>query len=404
MNPTALRKRLSLALALAACFLASSSVAWSYEVRAGKVRDGAGKVIELRGVNWFGFETANHVVHGLWARNWTEMILQMQAQGFNAVRLPFCPGTLHDPAPPTGINYERNADLQGMSSIQVMDKVIHTLSAYGMYVLLDHHTPDCKTISELWYTPTYSEQQWIGDLIFVAQRYAGVPGVIGIDLKNEPHGAATWGTGNNATDWNRAAERAAAAVLKVAPQWLIAVEGVGENPTCSGNTPHVWGGNLEPLACTPLQIPAHRLLLAPHTYGPDVYAQTYFSAPDFPRNMPAIWEQHFGKFVQAGYAVVLGEFGGKFGRGDARDVQWHNALVDYLIAKNMRSAFYWSWNPNSADTGGILEDDWTTVRTNKIQLLQRLWGTGAERTAPVASPPPVKRSVIPGAPRSQEAP
>ena len=133
-------------------------------------------------------------------------------------------------------------------------------------------------------------------------------------------------------------------------------------------------GNLEPLACTPLNIPANRLLLAPHTYGPDVYVQPYFNASNFPSNMPAIWDQHFGQFVQAGYAVMLGEFGGKFGRGDARDVQWQNALVDYMVGKGMRSGFYWSWNPNSGDTGGILDDDWTTVRTDKVQLLQRLWG------------------------------
>ncbi|HRL34398.1 MAG TPA: autotransporter domain-containing protein, partial [Neisseria sp.] len=39
-------------------------------------------------------------------------------------------------------------------------------------------------------------------------------------------------------------------------------------------------------------------------------------------------------------------------RADARDVQWQNTLVDYLVAKGMRSGFYWSWNPNSGDTGG----------------------------------------------------
>ena len=204
-------------LALASCLLVGSSAAWSYGIQAGKVVNDAGQPVQLRGVNWFGFETNTHVVHGLWARNWKDMITQMQAQGFNAVRLPLCPATLHGSAPPSNIDYGRNADLQGLSAIQVMDKVVGELSARGMYVLLDHHTPDCQTISELWYTPSYSEQQWISDLSFVAQRYAGVPGVIGIDIKNEPHGAATWGTGNHATDWNRAAERAAAAVLPLAP-------------------------------------------------------------------------------------------------------------------------------------------------------------------------------------------
>ena len=30
---------------------------------------------------------------------------------------------------------------------------------------------------------------------------------------------------------------------------------------------------------------------------------------------------------------------------------------------------YWSWNPNSGDTGGILADDWTTVNTNKQDII-----------------------------------
>ncbi len=83
-----------------------------------------------------------------------------------------------------------------------------------------------------------------------------MPGVIGLDLKNEPHGAATWGTGNAATDWNSAAERASAVVLSAAPNWLIFVEGVSSNPSCSSNDAHFWGENLEAQECArPTQDP-----------------------------------------------------------------------------------------------------------------------------------------------------
>jgi len=53
---------------------------------------------------------------------------------------------------------------------------------------------------------------------------------MGIDLKNEPHGAATWGMNSPSTDWNSAAERAGAAVLKANPNILIFVEGVEDPP------------------------------------------------------------------------------------------------------------------------------------------------------------------------------
>lgn len=130
-----------------------SSAAWSYGIQAGKVVNDAGQPVQLRGVNWFGFETNTHVVHGLWARNWKDMITQMQAQGFNAVRLPFAsPATLHGSAPPKH-RLRPQCRSAGPLGHQVMDKVVNELSARGMYVLLDHHTPDCQTISGLWYTP-----------------------------------------------------------------------------------------------------------------------------------------------------------------------------------------------------------------------------------------------------------
>lgn len=267
-------------------------------------------------------------------------------------------------------------------------KVINAFNARGIYVLLDHHTPDCGAISERWYISAYSEAKWLDDLRFVANRYKNVPSVIGGDLKNEPHGAATWGTGNAATDWNKAAERGSAAVLAVAPKWIIAVEGITDNPVCSTNGGIFWGGNLQPLACTPLNIPANRLLLAPHVYGPDVFVQPYFNDSNFPNNMPAIWERHFGQFAGT-HALLLGEFGGKYGEGDARDKVWQDALVKYLRSKGINEGFYWSWNPNSGGTGGILRDDWTSVREDKMTLLRTLWGTVSGTTP---TPPPTPTS------------
>ena len=197
-------------------------------------------------------------------------------------------------------------------------------------------------------------------------------------MKNEPHGAATWSQTNPSTDWNKAAERASAQILANAPNILIFVEGVASTSTCSDNTyGHFWGENLQPLACTPLNIPANRLVLSPHVYGPDVFDMPYFQGGDFPGNMPAIWDQHFGRFAQQGYTLVIGEFGGKYGRGNSRDRTWQDAFVTYLINKNIRNSFYWAWNQNSGDTGGILDDDWTTIRQDKVALLQRLWASPA---------------------------
>jgi len=383
---SARRKPLQLVLlAKATLLLAFSATAATYEVVAGEIRRD-GQVVQLFGVNWFGAETQDHVVHGLWSRGYVEMIEQIAGLGFNAVRLPFCPGTLQN-VTPTSIDYGRNTDLQGLGSLEILDKIVAELDRNGIHILLDHHRPDCNAISELWYLPSYSEADWIADLLFLASRYAEVEHFVGLDIKNEPHGAATWGTGNLATDWDQAAARAATAILAVNPDILIFVEGVQENPTCSSTTNHWWGGNLEPQNCAPLAVPANKLVFSPHVYGPDVFAQPYFAAPDFPDNLPPIWDQHFSFLADQGRVVAVGEFGGRYGHGgDPDDVAWQNALIDHFIGKGICNFFYWSWNPNSGDTGGILQDDWTSVWQDKVDNLSRLMTACEEGAEPPGVP------------------
>jgi endoglucanase len=353
-------------------FSLMSSVAWAYRVQNNHIIDNNQQTVHLYGVNWFGFETPDLVAHGLWVRNWKEMISQMKSVGFNAVRLPFCPETLQGKMP-NNINYLLNPDLQGLNALQIMDAIILELDQQGLYVLLDHHQFDCKSTSPLWYTSSYSESRWLYDLTFVAKRYRSVSHFIGIDLKNEPHGEATWGTGKVETDWNKAAERAAREVLKINYNLLIFVEGIEKNPSCSENLGDWWGGNLEPQRCQPLAITSDKLVFSPHIYGPDVAAQPYFNESNFPANLPAIWTTQFGFLAAEGRLVIPGEFGGSYGHnGNAKDKVWQDALVNYFIDKGIENFFYWSWNPNSQKTGGILQDDWTHVWDDKRQLLRHL--------------------------------
>ncbi|MBI2601341.1 glycoside hydrolase family 5 protein [Candidatus Daviesbacteria bacterium] len=349
-----------------------------YTTSAGKIYK-QGVQIKLKGVNWFGFETEIHVVHGLWSRGYKEMITQMKNLGFNAVRVPVCPATING-AEVSSIDYSKNADLQGLNSLQVLDKVLGELNNQGMYILLDHHRPDCLAISELWYTSSYSENQWIADLSNLAKRYASLQNFVGIDLKNEPHGVATWGTGNSSTDWNSAAEKSGKAVLAANPNILVFVEGIGESSHCSSYLGHFWGENLEVQKCTPIStslIPANKLILSPHVYGPDVASQSYFSDPNFPRNMSVIWDTQFGFLSSGGFTLAPGEWGGKMGTagGNAQDLALQQAWVSYMKSKGMCSSFYWSWNPNSGDTGGILQDDWTNIWQTKMSVLSDYFNT-----------------------------
>lgn len=347
-----------------------------------------GEKINLFGASWFGLEDDGYSPHALWSRNLKEIILQVKNMGFTAFRVPFCPETLKNV--PTGyISDTANPMLVGLKSLDLMDKFIEEINAQGMYILLDIHNYTCtNTLSPLWYTSEYSEQQLITDLNFVANRYRNLDNFIGIDIKNEPHDgqnlatSATWGIGNIATDWNLASERIGKSILNTNPNLLIFVEGIGDmQTTCSDEFGAWWGGNLMPVRCTPinpLSIPANKLVLSPHIYGPDVHYADEFKTTDFPNNLPAYWDKYFGFTQGLGNTLAIGEFGGKYGHNDQfsaanpKDVIWQNKIIDYFIEKKICNFFYWSLNPDSSDTGGIFQPNWLDPWNDKLVNLQRL--------------------------------
>ena len=366
-----------------------------YHVRAGQVHDRAGRPVQLRGINHFGFNAPILQPQFLWKMDWKDQIAQIKALGFNAVRLPFVPDTLHVTTPVDQLSWlggPGNQPLAGKTPLQVLDLWMAEAEHQGLYVLLDFHSVSAQRQYPTWFVDTpddfalmyhgraYTEQDWIDDLVFVAARYTHLDGFIGIDLYNEPHGTVRWTAGarraDRAPQWKPAAEKAAAAVLAANPDLLVFVAGItGNRDGVEDSTiPMNYGENLQPQAYQPLDIRADKLVLSPHTYGPDVYGKTTFDAPDYPANLAAHWQALFGQFHPR-HAVILGEWGGHYGRGpgaDPRDVAWQDALVDYLQGAGIRSSFYWCYTPNSDGTGGILDAD-LQVREDKMALLRRHW-------------------------------
>src|SRR5262249_37781490 len=122
---------------------ATGSVAGFFHTAGGKVVDSNGHEVRFTGITWFGFETENFAPHGLWARNWQDMLDQMVAAGFNTIRLPYSNQLLDDPAAaPTGIDYTKNPDLVGLKGLALMDRIVQGAGQRGMRVILDQHRPD----------------------------------------------------------------------------------------------------------------------------------------------------------------------------------------------------------------------------------------------------------------------
>jgi endoglucanase len=355
-----------------------------------KIVDSTGAQVRITGINWFGMETDNKTFHGLWSTNpWRGQVDTMARLGYNTLRIPYSDDALKPGATASGINDFVNPDLVGLSPLQILDKVIEYSGTKGMRVILDRHRPTSAGQSALWYTPTVSEATWITDWRMLAQRYAGNTTVIGADLHNEPHADGTnpnatgacWGCGDQSRDWRLAAERAGNAILGVQPNWLIFVEGVscpsgGNSNVWDGDPTNDescgwWGGNLSKAGEFPVRLSvANRLVYSPHEYATSVFHQDWFDEPNYPANMPAIWDSFWGYLHKQNIApIMMGEFGSTL--ANPIDKVWLQELMKYTgTGVNGMSFTYWSWNPNSGDTGGIALDDWTNINTEKQAILQ----------------------------------
>jgi len=397
----------ALAIVLVLAVTTGNAMAAGYFVQSGKIYDANNQEVPIRGVSHFGFNGTSLQPQFLWAMGWKEQIAQIKTLGFNAIRVPFVPDTLYNTTPVDQLSYidpARNPELIGKTSLQVLDLWMAEANRQGIYILLDFHSVSMRNQYGTWFindpeaygvgkwaqtynAQPYTKENWIRDLTFVAQRYANLPRFFGIDLYNEPNGIVRWSSGDvNVTNpiyfWKPAAELASAAVLAANPNLLIFVQGVSGNYDGieNSNVPMNWGEDFQPQAYQPLNIPNDKLVLTPHTYGPDVYVKSSFSAANFPANLAADWNTLFGQFYPT-RAVVIGEWGGRYTPGSP-DRVWQDAFVDYLIGKGMRNSFFWVYTPNSGDTGGILDDN-LNVREDKMALVRRLWGTSSVGSLPI---------------------
>ncbi len=332
-----------------------------------KILDADGAPFVIKAANWFGLETSSCAPDGLWQISLDSGMATIAGLGFNSIRLPYSSECIERSAPATGIDATKNPTLQGKTPLQIMDAVVASAKAHGLRVILDRHRPDSAAQSELWYTAAYPESTWIRDWVMLAKRYRGDPAVIGADLDNEPHGSACWGCGVASRDWAAAATRAGNAISAVDPHLLIIVEGIEKS---ANGTYALWGGQLQDVAAHPLSLKVrNQLVYSPHDFPSSVSMHPWFTAKNYPANLPTVWDTNFGYIQKKNLAPVLvGEFGTKL--QTASDKLWMQEMVGYL-AKNKMSFGYWAFNPEG-NTGGLVQADWSTPEAAKVVALKAL--------------------------------
>ena len=113
-----------------------------------------------------------------------------------------------------------------------------------------------------------------------------------------------------------------------------------------------------------------RIVYSPHIYGPDVYEHPYFTEEEgFPDNLNKIWKDQYGWIKSTlKKGVIVGEWGGSV---QGKDGITQNMLSEFLKKNCMNNNFWWSLNPGSIDTGGILKADWWTIDQVKMDLLDK---------------------------------
>ncbi len=354
-----------------------------------QILDANNQPVRIAGINWFGFETSSYSPHGLDKRSYKDMLNQIKSLGYNTLRLPYSNQLFDQGSIATGIDYTKNPDLRGLSGLQLMDTIVDYAGQIGLHIILDQHRPDAGAQSALWYSPAYPESRWIADWQMLARHYSTNPLVIGADLHNEPHTPACWGCGIKSIDWRLAAERAGDAIQAVNPHWLIFVEGVdcyGPGGSTSEKECYWWGGNLQGVASYPVQlsIPNH-LVYSVHDYPASVSGHSWFSAGNYPQNLSQVWDTYWGYVYKQGIAPVwVGEFGSTLQTNIDR--AWFAQLINYLgTGADGINWTFWCWNPDSANTGGILNNDWSTVNQAKeVPLSHIMFPLG--RSSPNAAP------------------
>jgi len=134
----------------------------------------------------------------------------------------------------------------------------------------------------------------------------------------------------------------------------------------------------------------YKLVMSPHSYGPSLYdvpelLQYFperFLEPTYPANLRAYWEENWGFLQGKGLPLLISEMGGNmaccdipgvFENPDA-DRLYQEELVRYLGEMGV-GLFYFTLNPGSHDTGGVLEADWKTSNEMKLNLLSRVKAT-----------------------------
>lgn len=407
-----------------------------------------GQRLALKGINYFGFETAGgSMVDGLWesksslSGDFATIVYRMKLLGWNSVRLPFSFKNLYggtvssftqecatdttstiasstnDPTvgftgvapeptytPPTtpGVC---NSYLPDDSVLSRFMFVLSVFARNNMYVVIDNHLNLDSTITD---NPDTWVEQWKSLATTISKSPDISPWVM-MDLANEPDSLdLTWEGGGGLPGMAQYYLEAMDAISEVIPNQVFLIEGLGQ----IGSTAICWGNGF----ITDKKIVAQRgysdptsfftqlmskkyagnVVISPHIYGASIsHSSTYSGTTLIDALSTSMGYLNKKGFCDASgecrvFPIVIGETGSSL--KDSRDFDFYTSFIQYLTNSGpgddgkhnpIDSVFWWCWNANSADTEGMVKEDWRTLNYLKVDLLQHL-----QQLAPWYQPKP----------------
>jgi endoglucanase len=414
---------------------AAAEPTWSppLSTRGRYIVDADGNRFKLRSVNWHGAsgtwngsgdvnadanhhagENARRMPMGLDRVSIATVVAGFRDLGVNSVRLPFSDEMLTDSQPVTGA---ADPALNGLTPLQVYDRVVAGLTAAGLAVILNNHTNTTKWCcgvdgNERWNT-AQSTAQWEDNWLFMVRRYRDNPRVVGADLYNEVRRTVlddpNWGGGDD-HDWFAASQHLGDRILREAnPNLLIVVEGINWTGIPVDGFPHGRPTLVPVRELSHTLVASGKLVYSAHFYdytGPRHSGATGIGETSDPRYRDLSRDELFAVLDRDAFYVAqeadrhftapvwISEFGVDAGSapGSAQR-RWFTDFTDYLV-RNDADFAYWpavGWRENRAvnnwallfwDRSGnvaSVRDDW------RHDAWQKLVSSGKEGyVAPVA--------------------
>ncbi|MCW8336339.1 cellulase family glycosylhydrolase [Vibrio paucivorans] len=367
-------------------------------VEGNKVVNKHGQQVWLTGANWFGFNTQERVLHGLWQVNLDDTIKSISRRGVNLLRIPISTELIHEwsqgQTSIPSVNTSANPELSGKTDLQVFDALIESSKKYGVKILLDVHSAEADNmghIYEMWYKGDITPEIFYSTWEWITERYQNDDTIIAMDIQNEPHGKpyssttfAKWDDSTDINNWKYACETASNRILAINPNLIVMCEGIESYPIDGKDWGsqdeddyynNWWGGNLRGVRDYPIDLGDNQdqLMYSPHDYGPLVFAQDWFYE-GFNKDTlyQDVWKDNWMYIHEENIApLLIGEWGGFMDGGD--NEKWMLAIRDLIVEHELHHTF-WAINPNSGDTGGLLENDWVTWDEEKYAIFEpSLW-------------------------------